>query len=71
MMDESDARITNALAGKTFDHIERQGLELHIVTTCGHKITLASDTNYNIHMKKMGVTVMLPRVSLNGIAGKL
>lgn len=57
--DESNSAITDALAGKTFDHIVRNGKTLEFVTTCGHTIKLLADVNGDIHFGGQSVSIML------------
>lgn len=60
---ESNAQLTNALCGRTIDHIVRAGKELEIVCTDGHVVVIQADINGDIHHKKTDVRVMLPPLS--------
>lgn len=68
--DESNAMITDRIAGKVVAHVERVGKELHFVLEDGHIIVLQADVNGDIHYKKTSVCVQLPRVKIEGMAGK-
>lgn len=67
--DESNARLTECLTGRTVDHLYRKGNELHIVTSDGHDIGLKSDVNHHIHYAGMGVKILLDGVSFSGEYG--
>ena len=69
--DESNARLTEALTGRTIEYLYREGKMLHIVTTDGHDIALQSDVNHDIHFKSMGVKIYVNGVSFSGIADEL
>jgi formamidopyrimidine-DNA glycosylase len=71
MFDEANARLTNELCGRTIDHIYRQGKELLIQTTCGHSVVIQSDINGDIQHKRTDTKVVIPGVSVLGIANKV
>ena len=67
--DESNSRITEALTGRTIDHVFRQGKELILNTTCGHEIRLQADVNGDIHFKGCGVKIKLESLSMGAEMG--
>ena len=67
--DESNARITESLTGRTIEHVYRKGKELLIYTTCGHEIKLQADVNGDIHFKGCGVKIMLEPLALAPLQG--
>lgn len=68
--DESNARITEALTGRTISHIVRNGLDIELYCDGGHVVVLASDVNHNICYKRTDVRIMLEGVSMLSQAGK-
>jgi len=69
--DESNARITQELTGREFDHFYRKGKEFHIVCTDGHSVVLQADVNGEIHYLRTDVTIMLTGVEFMADAGKI
>jgi len=69
--DESNAMLTQELAGRRIDYLFRKGKELHIVCTCGHTVVLQSDINHDIHFKRTDVSITLPRIEMFGKGGKI
>ena len=69
LLDESNGRLTQELVGRTIDHVVRKGLQLELVTECGHRVVIQADTNYNIHHIKTDVAVVVPGVTMKSIAG--
>lgn len=67
--DESHAKITTELAGRTVDYVGRSGKELEIHTTCGHCIKLQADVNGDIHYKGTSVSILLPGVNIGSVQG--
>jgi hypothetical protein len=70
MMDESNAILTQQLAGRRIDYLFRKNKELHIVCTDGHTVVLQTDINGEIQFKKTDVKILMPGVSMFGDAGK-
>lgn len=68
--DESNARITESLTGRTIDRVERHGNELRLCTTCGHEIKLQADTSGDIHFKGCGVRIIIPDLSMGAQQGQ-
>ena len=58
--DESNGKITTELTGRTIEYVERNGKELTICTSCGHRIRLQADINGDIMYKGTGVRIILP-----------
>lgn len=69
--DESNARLTDELTGRTIDHLIRKGLEIHIVCTDGHTVVIQADDNGEIHYKRTDVSIMLPGVSMFSEVGNI
>ena len=69
--DESNARLTDCLTGRTIDYVTRKGLELSLHTTDGHEIVLQTADSGDICFKQMNASVILPRVSMVGVGAKL
>jgi len=67
--DEADAQITNAMAGKTVDYVERVGPELHFYLTDGHVVVLQSTCDHHIVRKRVDVKVVVPQATAYGGAG--
>lgn len=67
--DESEGRLTTELTGRTIEHVEREGKEIHICTSCGHKITLQADVNGDIRYKSTGVNIQLEGLGFNTMQG--
>jgi len=69
--DESNARLTEFLTGRTVDCVTRQGKELTIHTTDGHLVVLQSDVNGDIYCKRVDARIILPDVFGKGLTGVL
>ena len=69
--DESQGFITNELHGKIVDYVYYDGLDLVIVTECGHEIHLASTVDHVITFKKTSVKIQLPRIQISSNVGQL
>ena len=69
--DESNAILTEQLAGRRIDYLFRKGKELHIVCMDGHTVVLQADVNGDVHYKKTDVTIKLTIPGLMGEAGKI
>ena len=69
--DESNAKITEQLAGKTIEYVVRNGKMLEFYTTDGHVVRLQADVKGDIHYRNTGVRIMLPPISADGTAGRL
>lgn len=69
--DESNAILTQELAGRRIDYLVRKGKELHIVCTDGHIVVIQSDTMGDIHFKRTDVSIVLPGVEFLSKAGKI
>lgn len=69
--DESNAHLTQELAGRRIDYIVRKGKELIFVCTCGHQVVLQADVNGDIHFKRTDVSIVLPGVEMFSEAGKI
>jgi hypothetical protein len=67
--DESNARITNELTGRTIDHVVRNGKALELHTACGHCVKLQSDVNHDIHFAGTSVHIKLDPMELFGAGG--
>ena len=67
--DESNARITETLTGRTIERVERHGKELVFCTTCGHEIKLQSDVNHDIQFKGCGVKITLEPLAIGCAQG--
>lgn len=70
-MNESNARITEQLTGRTIDHVIRKGKEIEMVCTDGHVVVIQADINGDIHHKRTDVRIMLPGVNMSGLAGRM
>lgn len=70
-MNEANARITEQLTGRTIDHVIRNGKDIELVCMDGHVVVLAVDTQGNIQHKKTDVRIVLPGVTMNGVAGRV
>ena len=70
IFDESNAMLTQELAGRRIDYLVRKGKELHVVCTDGHTVILQADIHGDIHFKKTDVTIKLDYGTLFGDAGK-
>ncbi len=68
--DESFAAITEALTGRTVEHVERCGKELRIRTTCSHEVKLLADVNGDIHFNGTAVKIILPSLVTGAEQGK-
>jgi len=69
--DESNAKITTELTGRTIDHVVRNGLELEIHCTCGHVVVLAATVDHHIVHKRTDVSVIVPGVSMMAAANSI
>lgn len=69
--DESNAILTQELAGRRIDYLVRKGKELHVICTDGHTVVLQSDVNHDIHFKRTDVTIKIPGVDMIPDVGKL
>ena len=67
--DESNAKITQHLTGRTIEHVERQGKELRICCSCGHEVVLQADVNGDIQFKGQAVKIILPQLALGAHTG--
>ena len=67
--DESEGRLTTELTGRIIEHVEREGKEVHLCTSCGHKITLQVDVNGDIRYKSTGVNILLGDLGFDTIQG--
>lgn len=67
--DESEGKLTTELTGRTIEYIERDGKEIVICTTCGHRITLQADVNGDIRYKSTGVSIALKGVGFESVQG--
>lgn len=65
---ESNARLTDQLAGRTIDHLVRNGKEIEIICTDGHTVVIQADVNGDIHYKRTDVRIVLPSLSAVGQA---
>ena len=71
MFDESLAKITNELTGRTVEYVYYDKLDLVIRTICGHEIRLAATTTYMIAHKRTDVRIALPGVDMFSKAGRV
>ena len=58
--DESNARLTQELAGRRIDYLVRKGKELHIICTDGHTVVIQADIHGDIQYKQTDVSVVMP-----------
>lgn len=68
--DESNAKITEHLTGKTIDYVVRNGKVLELYTTCGHCVMLQADTKHDIHFKGQSANIILSPLSIGSTQGK-
>lgn len=71
MLLDDDSKITDQLSGRTIDYVIRNNKDLEIVTTDGHTVVIASDIDHDIQFKRTDVRVVIPRVSMDGVARKI
>lgn len=69
--DESNAKLTELMCGRTVDCILRKGLEIIFVFTDGMHVTIASDNKYTIHYKKHETRIYLKGVGMGTVQGNL
>lgn len=69
--DESNAKITELLAGRTVDCVMRKGKELVIALDNGCEVTLQSDVNGDIHYKRHETRIQLSGVGIGAQIGVL
>ena len=69
--DESNSKITEFLTGRTIEHVIRNGKVLEFHCSCGHIVKLQADLNHDIHFVGQSVHVVLPKISMEAIAGSL
>lgn len=55
IFDESDAKITELMTGRTIDHVIRNGKELEFVCNDGHICVIQADVDGDIHLKRVDV----------------
>ena len=68
--DESNAKMTEELCGRTVDWVVREGKEIVIYTTCGHQITLQADVNGDIRYKSTAVHIVLDPANFGATQGQ-
>lgn len=62
--DESHAKITEELTGRSVDHVVRNGKVLELHTQCGHVIKLQADDKHDIHYAGTAVSIVLDPLAI-------
>jgi len=69
--DESNARLTELMCGRTVDCVIRKGKELVIVLTNGVEVTIQTDVNGDIHYKNHETKVHVKGLAFGAQQGVL
>lgn len=69
--DESNARLTDIMTGRTIDRIYRKGKDLIFVFTDNIEVTIASDVNHDIHYKNHETRIYLQGIGMGAVQGNL
>ena len=62
-------QITEALTGRTVDHVLRDDNGIKLCMTCGREVELYVDENGEIQLKRVNAKIVLPSLNLGSMQG--